>query len=150
MLGCTFVLALSSVLFKLFALRDAFWVTTFWIYVGEGLFGFGIMLIPRYRQQFVALFRSHPKAVVALNGANELINLGGSLGVRFALMLAPVALVSAVSSTSTLFVFVFGILLTVFFPGLGREDLAWRALVQKSMGAALVSAGVWLLGGAGT
>ena len=40
--------------------------------------------------------------VVAINGANELINLGGGLGVRFASLFAPVALVSAVSSTTTL------------------------------------------------
>ena len=39
MLAATFVLALSSVLFKFFAMRDDFWTTTFWTFVGEGLFG---------------------------------------------------------------------------------------------------------------
>ena len=39
MLAATFVLALSSVLFKFFAVRDDFWSTTFWTFVGEGLFG---------------------------------------------------------------------------------------------------------------
>ncbi len=147
MLGATFVLALSSVLFKLFAVRDTFWVTTFWIYAGEGLFGIGIMAVPRYRAQFVGLFRKSPGAVLAINGANELINLGGSLGVRFASLLAPVALVSAVSSTSTLFVFAIGIVLTRFFPQLGREDLSRAALLQKGLGAVLVAGGVALLGG---
>ena len=147
MLGCTLVLALSSVLFKLFAVKDSFWVTTFWIYGGEGLFGFGIVAVPKYRAQFAALFRKNPGAVLAINGANELINLGGGLGVRFASLLAPVGLVSAVSSTATLFVFGFGILLTSFFPHLGREDLSRRALVQKGAGALLVAAGVALLGG---
>jgi len=147
MLGATFVLALSSVLFKLFAVRDTFWVTTFWIYVGEGLFGIGIVAVPRYRRQFVGLFRKSPGAVLAINGANELINLGGSLGVRFASLLAPVALVSAVSSTSTLFVFAIGIVLTRFFPQLGREDLSRAALLQKGLGAVLVAGGVALLGG---
>ncbi len=147
MLACTFVLALSSVLFKLFAVRDAFWPTTFWINAGEGLFGFAIIAVPHYRRQFVALFRQSPGAVMAINGANELINLGGGLGVRAASLLAPVALVSAVSSTSTLFVFAIGIGLTLFFPHLGREDLSRRALLQKGAGAALVAAGVALLGG---
>ncbi|MEJ0024452.1 MAG: EamA family transporter [Rhizomicrobium sp.] len=147
MLACTFVLALSSVLFKLFAVRDTFWVTTFWIYAGEGVFGFAIVAIPHYRRQFFALFRRSPGAVIAINGANELINLGGGLGVRAASLLAPVALVSAVSSTSTLFVFAIGIVLTLFFPHLGREDLSRRALLQKGAGAMLVAAGVALLGG---
>ena len=145
MLGCTLVLALSIVIFKLFAVRDEFWITTFWTYVGEALFGVGIVAVPPYRRQFLALFRRSPGPVIAINGANELINLGGGLGVRYASLLAPVALVSAISSTSTLFVFAIGILLTLFFPRLGREDLSARILAQKGGGALLIGAGVILL-----
>ena len=64
--------------------------------------------------------------MIGVNAANELINLGGGLGVRYASLLAPVALVSAISATTTFFVFLFGILLTLFFPRLGREDLSAR------------------------
>ncbi len=145
MLAATFVLALSSVLFKFFAVRDDYWVTTFWITVGEAIFGLGIASVPGYRRQFVALFRRSPGAVVAINAANELINLGGSMGVRFASLLAPVALVSAISSTATLFVFVFGIFLTAFAPRLGREDLSRGVLLQKGAAALLVAAGVALV-----
>ncbi len=145
MLAATSVMALSSVIFKYFAVRDEFWITTFWINVGEALFGLAIIAVPHYRLQFVALFRRSPGAVTAINGANELINLGGGLGVRYASLLAPVALVSAVSSTSTLFVFAFGILLTWFYPALGREDLSWPNLARKGAGAVLVAAGVALI-----
>ena len=149
MLSATLVLAVSSVIFKLFAIRDEFWITTFWTYVGEALFGLGIIAVPSYRRQFAALFRKSPGAVVAINGANELINLGGGLSVRFASLLAPVALVSAISSTTTLFVFAFGILLTIFFPRLGREDLSRRNLIQKGAGATLAAIGVTLINLAG-
>jgi drug/metabolite transporter (DMT)-like permease len=145
MLACGLVLAGSSVIFKFFAVRDDFWITTFWTYAGEALFGVGIIAAPAYRRQFLALFRRSPGAVVAINGANELINLGGGLGVRFAYLSAPVALVSAISSTSTLFVFGFGILLTLFLPRLGREDLSARNLIQKGVAASLVAAGVALI-----
>ena len=60
MLAATSVLAISSVIFKLFAVRDEFWITTFWTYVGEALFGLGIIAIPAYREQFAALFRKSP------------------------------------------------------------------------------------------
>jgi hypothetical protein len=149
MLAATSVLAVSSVIFKLFAVRDEFWITTFWTYVGEALFGIGIIAVPAYRRQFAALFRKSPGAVVAINGANELINLGGGLSVRFASLLAPVALVSAISSTTTLFVFAFGILLTMFFPKLGHEDLSRRNLAQKGVGAILAATGVALINLAG-
>src|SRR5262245_25407079 len=52
MTAATFIIALSSVLFKYFALEDTFWGTTFWTFVGEGIFGAAVMLVPHYRQQF--------------------------------------------------------------------------------------------------
>ncbi|MBW8855739.1 MAG: DMT family transporter, partial [Bradyrhizobium sp.] len=145
MLAATFVVALSTVVFKFFAVRDEFWSTTFWTFVGEGLFGAGILAVPKYRRQFVTLFRKNPGAVIGINAANELINLGGGLGVRFASLLAPVALVSAISATSTFFVFLFSVLLTLFFPKLGREDLSARNIAQKAAGGLLIMAGVALI-----
>lgn len=145
MLAATFVLALSTVLFKFFAVRDDFWTTTFWTFVGEGVFGLILLCRPGYRQQFVALFRRSPGAVAGINAANELINLGAGLGVRYAALLAPVALVSAISSTTTLFVFAIGILLALFFPRFAREDLSTGNLVKKGLGALLIAAGVVLI-----
>jgi drug/metabolite transporter (DMT)-like permease len=145
MLAATFAVALSSVVFKFFAAQDEFWSTTFWTFAGEGLFGAAILAIPKYRRQFTVLFRRNPGAVIGVNAANELINLGGGLGVRYASLLAPVALVSAISATTTFFVFLFSILLTVFFPKLGHEDLSARNVVQKAVGGLLIMAGVALL-----
>ena len=145
MLVCTFVLALSSVVFKYFAVREEFWSTTFWTYVGEALFGAGILAIPHYFKQFILLLRTNTGPLLGVNGANELINLGGGLGVRFASLLAPVALVSAISSTSTLFVFLFGVLLSFFLPNIARENISRKDLIQKGLAAALVVVGVILV-----
>jgi uncharacterized membrane protein len=147
MAGATFIVALSAVLFKYFAVEDTFWGTTFWSFLGEGLFGAAIVLMPGNYRQFVRLFRHSPGAVIGINAANELINLGGGLGARYASLLAPVALVSAVTSTTTLFVFAFGVLLTVFFPKFGRESLTVPDLLRKGAAAVLVTAGVILAHG---
>jgi len=53
--------------------------------------------------------------------------------------------VSAISATSTFFVFLFAILLTLFFPRLGREDLSPRNLIQKAAGGLLIMVGVVLI-----
>ena len=145
MLGATFVLALSTVLFKFFAIQDDFWTTVFWTFVGEGIFGGALLLKSDYRRQFADLFHRNPGAMAGVNAANELINLGAGLAVRYAALLAPVALVSVISSTTTFFVFAFGILLTLFFPKMGREDLSSANLVQKSLGALLIALGVFLI-----
>jgi uncharacterized membrane protein len=144
MLICTLILAFSTVIFKYFAIQEQFWGTTFWTYVGEAIFGIGILLVPRYFKQFSLLLKTNTKALLAVNGSNELINLGGGLGVRFASLLAPVVIISAISSTTTLFVFIFGIILTIFLPKFAREDLSKRNLIQKGIAAVLVTIGVIL------
>ena len=145
MLGATFVLALSTVLFKFFAIQDDFWTTTFWTFAGEGIFGAALLLRAGYRAQFAELFRRNPGAMAGVNATNELINLGAGLAVRYASLLAPVALVSAISSTTTFFVFAFGIFLTLFYPKMGREDLSVGNLIQKGLGALLIALGVFLI-----
>ena len=146
MVGCTFILAFANVIFKLYAVTDDFWTTTFWTFVGEGMFGLGLLARPKYYRQFVRLIRIHPGALLGVNGANELINLGGGLAVRYATMLAPVALVSAVSSTTTLFVFALGTVLSLAAPHLSREDVSRKSLLRKGVAVVVVTAGVLLAG----
>jgi drug/metabolite transporter (DMT)-like permease len=145
MLACGFVLSLSTLIFKIFAVRDEFWATTFWMFAGEALFGAGFLCLSRYRTQFVRLLRSNTAALLAINGSNELINLGGGLGNRYALVFAPLSIVQAIGSTTTLFVFALGIVLALLFPRVGREDLSARELVVKGVAAVLVAVGVALV-----
>ena len=145
MLACTFALALSSVIFKYFAVSGEFWVTAFWTYVGAVAAGTGLLASGGRWQQFLSLFRAHPGAMVGINATNEILNLGASLGVRYALLLAPVSLVQAISSTTTLFVFVFGVMLSKIFPALGREDLSVASLLRKGLAAVLVAIGIVLI-----
>lgn len=145
MLTCGFVLALATLIFKIFALQVEFWTTTFWLFAGEALFGVALLLIAPYRRQFVALLRANTAALLSINASNELINLGGGLGNRYALLFAPMSLVQAIGSTTTVFVFIFGVLLGALFPRVSRESLSWRELAQKGIAAGLVAFGVALV-----
>jgi hypothetical protein len=115
------------------------------MFVGEAMFGCALLMIGPYRRQFVAMLRANTVALLSINGSNELINLGGGLGNRYALMFAPLSLVQAIGSTTTLFVFAFGVVLSLLWPKLGREDLTGRELAQKGLAAALVAIGVALV-----
>jgi drug/metabolite transporter (DMT)-like permease len=145
MLACGFAAALSGLIFKVFAIEVEFWVTTFWMFVGEAIFGTALLSIGSYRRQIVAVLRANTAALLTINGSNELINLGGGLGNRYALMFAPLSIVQAIGSTTTLFVFAFGVALSVLFPRLARETLSLRDLVQKGTAALFVAAGVALV-----
>jgi uncharacterized membrane protein len=145
MLTCGFVLALATLIFKIFAIKVAFWTTTFWMFVGEALFGAALLTVGSYRRQFVALVRNNTAALLSINASNELINLGGGLGNRYALLFAPLSLVQAIASTTTLFVLLFGVALSVISPRFGRESLSGRSLAQKAVAALLVALGVALV-----
>ncbi len=145
MLACGFALALSALIFKIFAIRAEFWTTTFWMFVGEAVFGAGLLSVRGYRAQFFMLLRTNTAALLSINASNELINLGGGLGNRYALLFAPLSIVQAIGSTTTLFVFLFGVLFSVAFPRLGRENLSSRELAQKAFAAVLVATGVALI-----
>ena len=145
MLCAGFVLSLATLIFKAFALKDEFWVTAFWMFTGEALFGAAALCIPTYRRQFVDLLRSNGRALLTINASNELINLGGGLANRYALLFAPLSIVQAIGSTTTLFVFAFGVLLTLTFPGLSRENLSAPEFLAKGAAAVLVAAGVTLV-----
>jgi len=145
MLCAGFVLSLSTLIFKAFAIKDEFWATTFWMFAGEALFGAAFLCIGRYRRQFIDLCRTNGGALLAINASNELINLGGGLSNRYALIFAPIALVQALGSTTTLFVFLIGVLLTLTFPQISRENLSAREIVSKGAAAVLVAIGVVLI-----
>ena len=146
MLICSLALAVSALMFKFVAIRDTFWPSVFWMYAGEASFGLLLLGVRSDRQRFFGLIKSNPAFVISINAFNELINLVGTIATRFALTLAPLSLVQAIGGTTTLFVFAFGILLTVFFPNIEREDIGARALMQKGIAAALVALGVGLIG----
>jgi hypothetical protein len=122
-----------------------FWTTTFWVFVGEAIFGAALLMVGSYRRQFVALLRTNTAALLSINASNELINLGGGLGNRYALLFAPLSIVQAIGSTTTLFVFLFGVLLSLVFPRFGRENLSGRELAQKGVAAVFVALGVALV-----
>ncbi len=145
MLGCGFVLSVATLIFKIFAIEVDFWTTTFWMFVGEALFGLALLMVPSCRRQFVAVLRTNTAALLSINASNELINLGGGLGNRYALLFAPLSIVQAIGSTTTLFVFAFGIVLSLLFPRLGRENLSGRELAQKGIAAVFVALGVTLV-----
>jgi uncharacterized membrane protein len=145
MLACALAIALSSLIFKFFAVRDEFWTTTFWSFAGQALFGVILMLIASNRQQFKRMMRSNTNAMLSANGVNEVMNLGGNLGARYALLFAPLGIVQAITSTTSFFILFFGVILSLFFPKLGREEIGIGSLMQKFIAIAFIVAGVVLI-----
>ncbi|GEM_PF-5687413 len=115
------------------------------MFAGEAIFGCGLLLVPTFRRQLAAMLRLNTVALLAISGSSTLIDLGGGLGNRYALMFAPLSVVQAIGSTTMLFVFAIGVVLSLFWPKFGRQNPAAREFAQNGIAAALVTAGVTLV-----
>ena len=146
MLIASFLIAFSSLIFKFVAIQADFWTTSFWAYVGSALVGvFFLVFVKKYRDQFVSVFKSNKIPAIGLNGLNEIIDVVASLSLRYATLLAPLALVWTVNGFQPFFVLLYGVILTLFFPQLGRESLLKKHLLQKLVAIAIIFLGTYLL-----
>lgn len=137
MLAAAFLLAVSGLLFKVVAIEGSYWTTAFWAYAGDLLIGLTLFAaISQYRREFLRVLREGSQRIVALNMFSELITVIAGLSLRYATLLAPLALVWTVNGFQPFFVFLFGVILTRFFPRLGTETLDRKTILQK--GAAII------------
>ncbi len=147
MAGASLLYAINAVLFK-FVAEDLqrFWPSLFWDFAGKVVFGIIIFLtIKSYRNQFLAVLKENRASILALNSVNEVLAIVGEAALVYAVLLAPVALVQVVSGFQPMFVFFFGILLTLFLPRFGQESLAKKHLIQKFVGIAIIIVGTILI-----
>ena len=142
----SFMIAVNALVFKIIALDQTFWGTAFWEYVGGGVFGLLLFtLIPLYRKQFIATIQRGKKAVLTINLVSELLNIGAKLAANFASLLAPLALVWVVNGFQPLIVFIYGVILTLFMPRFGTEDISRKTVIQKLSAMIVMLVGIYLL-----
>lgn len=147
MIFATYCYALSIVIFKAASLNENFIDSLFWTMLGKVVFGLILFLgVSQYRYQFIELIKSNRNSIIGLNILNEIIGLIAEVALVFAVLLAPVFLVQSVSGLQPLFVFIFGVTLTLLFPKFVNESLDKYDLTQKIIGIAVVTTGVYLLG----
>jgi drug/metabolite transporter (DMT)-like permease len=146
MMLSSFIFALNGLIFKIIAVETDYWTTTFWEFVGNALIGVILLgAVPQYRVEFYKLINESSRPVLGINFLNEVLNTLGFFCLRFASLLAPLALVWSVSGTQPFFVLALGVFLTLFFPRFGEESLLRRHLVQKSLGILVIVLGGILL-----
>ncbi len=146
MLLSSALLATENLIFKKVALHETFWITSFWEYTGAGIFALAMLVFgKKYRPGFFELFTSKKK-ILGLIFFQEGLNVGANLIASFALLLAPIALVSVVvNGLQPFYVLLFGVLLTVLWPGHFDEKIGRNALFQKIFFIIVIFIGTILL-----
>lgn len=145
-LTASLIISLNYLFFKFFAIKLDFWTVSFWQYLGFVIFGVGLLVFIRsYRTNFVQSFKINSGHILRLNALNEILNIIATILFTFATLLAPLALVSVVNGFQPLFVFLIGIVLTLFFPHLIKENLEKKVIFQKILFIAIMFLGAYLL-----
>lgn len=140
--------ALFQVLFKAVAVKEDFWRATFWEYIGITLSGIGFLVFVKpYRVNFSNIFRSKQYCFLNLMALLEALNIVGNMATAFASLLAPIALVMLMNSYQPVFVFLFGIIITVYLPFIGKEKLTIARLVRKIACIVAMTLGTYVLYG---
>lgn len=138
--------ALDSVIFKFVLIQENLWQSLFWENVGLGIFGILIFIfIKKYRRNFISMVKTNSKNIFSLNVLNEILYMVGNFLFAYAYLLAPVALVLLVNSYQPIFVFIIGIILTLYLPHLGTENIRLKNVVQKFSAILIIAIGTYLL-----
>lgn len=138
--------AAESVIFKAVALEENVWRTLFWEHIMLVLVGVIIyLLVPTYRNHFNAALKINSTGILSLNLANEVIYMFGNIVVAFAYLMAPIALVLLAESFQPIFVFLIGIILTVFFPRVSVENIEAKHIWQKLIAILITGIGTYML-----
>lgn len=139
------IYGIHGIMFKVIALEESFWVTSFWEFVGFSIASVTLLLYGPYRYQFTSSLKKNFWAMITINGVSEFLAMAGQMIMSFMSLTIPVALAYIVNGFQPFFVFLFGLLLTLFFPTVIKENITKKVLLQKSIMIALMFLGVVLL-----
>jgi drug/metabolite transporter (DMT)-like permease len=146
MMLSSLLFALNFLFFKFFALQETFWTTSFWEYVGFAVFAFLLMLFVKpYRREFMSVMKNNKIPVIGLNGVNEILNIVAKVSFNFASLLTPITITWIVNGFQPFFVFLYGVILTIFFPHISEEKITRKDLVHKITAIAVMFGGTFLL-----
>lgn len=140
------LIAINGIIFKHFAMQLSYWTVSFWQYIGYLLFGsFILVAFPRTRLRFVRIFKTNSIKIVSVNLLNEVIYLFGNIIINYAILLAPIAAVMVVENITPMFVLLYGVILSVFFPHIITENMEKKHILKKVVAILLIISGTMLL-----
>lgn len=138
--------SINFLFFKYFAIQSSFWITSFWEYIGFAVFASLLLVFVKpYRKEFINVLKENKLAVLALNGLNEILNIIAKVSFNIASLLTPITLIWIVDGLQPFFIFLYGVILTVFFPKISQENISKKILSQKIIAMLIMFMGIYLI-----
>jgi len=124
---------------------------SFWDYfmldtLGSALAGLALFVIPSVRRQVIEGIKTASLGKYTWFFWNNILDFFGQMSIKKALVIAPsVGLVMVVTQVQSFYAIVIGALLTLFVPGIIKEDISVPTLIKKCIGAVIMFSGVYIL-----
>ena len=145
MLASIFI-SFSDVVFKLGARESDFLPLAIAEYTGTVLAGlFVYYLSPKVHRELNQIFKMHRKKIITITQVNEAFYLSATLFFRYALLVGPIALVSAMVGTSPIFVLILGWLLGIIVPKFKQKKSRLKDILIKVMAMITSCIGIVLM-----
>ncbi|HYC83372.1 MAG TPA: EamA family transporter [Candidatus Paceibacterota bacterium] len=143
---CTFFQAGQETLFKFATIGNSFAVSIFWTHVGILAFGLAIAFFKRgaLREFFISI-KTSGKTVFGVNISSEALSSVAYIIRDYTILLAPVAIVMTFNAFQPVFVFLLGILLSIFAPNFIKEKTTRRHLIHKGTATAVMVLGAVMI-----
>jgi drug/metabolite transporter (DMT)-like permease len=144
MVACLFI-ALAILFFKFGVGNQNFWYIL--PYEGMGIFlgAVCLLLLPQYKRMFVKYNKKLPTHVYGLMVINEALFITARYFSFFALSLVSASIVGALAGTQPLFVLIYGVILSLWFPFILKEVITKRTFIIKLTSVIFILIGVILL-----
>lgn len=146
MLFASFLYALSIILFKVGLNAEInFWKALPYEGTGIAIAAVVVSLLPGNKKIILKTTKKLPRKVFAYMALNEGIFILSRYIGFFALTLISVSLLSIINGLQPLFLFIYGIMLSLFFPHIVKESLKKHTLILKSVAMVGILIGIVLL-----
>ncbi len=145
MIGSSFMYAIATILFKFVLVKEGLLTTFGYQSIGIGIGAFLMLLYTPLRSIFISEAKKFKVDTWSLMSLNETIAVGAEFSYAYAILLAPVALVSVVGSVQPFFVLIYGLILSIFFPHIVKEEIDKATIGTKAFSILLIFIGIYLL-----
>ncbi len=135
--------ALPAVMFKFVVIKQNFWDALACEFFGVAIGATILFLL--YSTRVLEQIRDIRAGTWSILNINELIYIAGRVSNFYAISIGFVSLVAVFGGTIPLFVFLFGFVLSIWFPEVIKEDITRASIVTKISAIILVACGLWFI-----
>lgn len=129
---CSFLYSIYYILFDIGIRNSSYNSCILYLEIGLLLIGIVFMCFKSFRRTFIKAIKSNGKKYFSLNIINEILNILAGALENYANVLIPIALVSVITRVQVIFVFIIGLIGTIFLPKIFKEDISKKTIIKKA------------------